>query len=122
MLRFAFAGLAAVILLAGCAKPPKDISASYIDAGAYRHMTCDQLHSEALTLANQASAAVGQQKSKADMDATMVGVGLIVAWPALLFTSRDTTGEATISSLRGHMNAVELAATGKKCAFTIEKI
>ncbi|MBU1174906.1 MAG: hypothetical protein KKH72_05840 [Alphaproteobacteria bacterium] len=122
MWKIAFACAVSCIVLTSCAKPPKDISASYVDPAAYRNMSCDQLQAEAIVLANQARMAVGQQQSKADMDATMVGVGIIVAWPALLFTSRDTTGEATIANLRGHMNAIELASSQKSCGFIIEKV
>ena len=122
MWKHAIACAAVCLLVTACAKAPKDIAATYVDPAAYRNMGCDELQTEAIVLANQARMAVGQQQSKADMDATMVGVGLIVAWPALLFTSKDTAGEATIANLRGHMNAIELAAAQKQCKFVIQKV
>jgi len=110
------------LALSGCAKPPSQIAANYVDPRYYRDRTCDELESEAVVLSNQAYAAVGQQQETADRDAALTGVGIIVAWPALLFLSRDSAGEATIANLRGRMNAIEQVAAEKNCTFVIQKI
>ena len=107
--------VAAAALLAGCATNPKDIAPAYVSPVLYENLSCDQLAAEAQRVSNAAAAASGQQQSQASRDAAMVGVSVILFWPALFFVGGDKGSAAELARLKGEMQAIEQANIAKRC-------
>ena len=102
-------------IVSGCATNPKDISASYVSPVLYEGLTCEQLTAEASRVSAAAASATGAQKSQAGKDAAMVGVSLILFWPALFFVGGDKANAAEVARLKGEMQAIEQANRQKNC-------
>ena len=103
------------LLLSGCATKPEDIAPSYVSTNNYSNMSCKQLQAEAENVSAAAQQATGAQSKKAGSDAAMMGVGLIVFWPALLFMKGDGASATNVAELKGQMNAIESVNRQKNC-------
>lgn len=114
-MKLAPAALAATLVLSACATSPKDITAAYVSPVLYQNLTCDQLSQEAVRVSNAAAIATGTQQSQAGKDAAIVGVSLILFWPAVFFVGGDKGNAAEVSRLKGEMNAIEQANITKGC-------
>lgn len=110
-----------VVLLAGCATNPNEISAAYVSPVLYQNLSCQQLAGEAARVSQAAAIATGQQSSQASKDAVMVGVGLVLFWPSLFFIGGDKGSAAEIARLKGEMNAIEAANNQKNCGMRFQK-
>lgn len=108
-------------LLAGCATPADNIAAAYVSPIGYQGLSCAQLGTEAQAISGRAAAAVGAQNKKATGDAVAMTVGLVVFWPALLFTQGDGAQAAEVARLKGEMQAIEDAARRKGCGIKFQK-
>lgn len=109
------AGLAATLLLSGCATSPTSIQASYVSPTAYQAMSCSQLTEEAQRVSQRAVAVTGVQNQRATTDAVAMGVGLVLFWPALFFIGGDKGNAAELASLKGQMQAIEEVNRAKNC-------
>lgn len=109
------------LALAGCATSPKDIAPSYVSPVLYQNLTCEQLTQEAHRVSNAAAVAAGQQEAQAGKDAAMVGVSLILFWPAVFMVGGDKGNAADIARLKGEMNAIEQANIAKGCGIQFAK-
>lgn len=49
-----------------------------------------------------------------------MGVGLIIFWPALLFTKGNDENTAELARLKGQMDAIEQASIQKRCGITFQ--
>lgn len=113
--------IALTVLLAGCATSPKDIDATYVSPVLYQNLTCEQLTAEATRVSSAAAAATGQQKNQQGRDAAMMGVGLVLFWPALFFIGGDKGNAAQIGQLKGEMQAIEQANMTKNCGISFQQ-
>ena len=110
------AAATACLLLSGCATKPEDIAPSYVSSTTYSNMSCKQLQAEAENVSAAAQQATGAQAKKAGSDAAMMGVGLIVFWPALFFLKGDGGNTATeVAQLKGQMTAIDAVNKQKNC-------
>ncbi len=110
------------MMLANCATPAKKIQPTYISPVTYESYTCEQLGQEAERLSVRASEVIGVQNKKAKGDAVAMGIGLIVAWPALLFIKGDGgQTEAQVARLKGEMEAVEKVSNSKDCGLVFQQ-
>ena len=114
-MKHAICGLLVASLLAGCATRPKDIAPAYVSTVGYSNMSCSQLRDEAASVSAHAAQAMGQQDKQASKDAAMVGVSLVLFWPAAFFVGGDKTGAADIARLKGEMQAIEDVNRRKNC-------
>jgi hypothetical protein len=105
----------ALLLLAGCATNPKDIAPAYVSPAGYQNMTCKQLQVEAESVSARAAQASGAQEKKANDDAALTTVGIVIFWPALLFMNHDGAQAAEVSRLKGEMQAIEGVSRAKNC-------
>lgn len=101
--------------LAGCANKSEGIAASYVSPTIYQAMSCQQLATEAQTVANRAAQAAQLQDKKASNDAVAVGVATVLFWPALFMIKGDGAQAAEVSRLKGEMQAIETANATKNC-------
>jgi hypothetical protein len=109
------------LALAGCATPPKDIAPDYVPTTRYQEMSCKQLRIEAQNVSASAAGAVGAQQQKADNDRVMMGVGLVVFWPALLFMKGNGYNEQQVAQLKGQMTAIQSVSDAKHCGIVFQQ-
>ena len=112
--------IAAAIAVAGCAKGPDKISATYVSPIGYQHYTCDQIAQEGMRLSNKASELAGVQQKKAQNDAVAMGVGLVLFWPAMFLIGGNDEKTAELARVRGEMEALQQASIQKNCGIQFE--
>ena len=110
----------ATLVVAGCAKDANQVGATYISPVTYETFTCPQLAEEAQRVSSRAAQAAGVQDEKATNDKVAMGVGLIVFWPALLFTKGNDENTAELARLKGQMDAIEQASIQKRCGISFQ--
>ncbi|MGZ9098404.1 MAG: hypothetical protein ACXW3O_01755 [Brevundimonas sp.] len=110
------AALCASLALASCASNPDDISATYISPMTYNSMNCSQLEAELIRVGNRVNVVTGRQRSQASNDALVMGVGLVLFWPALFFL-KGNGGATELGQLKGEYDALHVNATEKQCGF-----
>ena len=119
-MRNTFAAAIAVVVLAGCAKDANQVGATYVSPITYQTYTCPQLAEEAQRVAARAAEASGVQDQKSTNDKVAMGVGLIIFWPALLFTKGNDENTAELARLKGSMDAIEQASIQKHCGIQFQ--
>jgi hypothetical protein len=108
------------LFVAGCAKDANQVGATYISPITYESYSCAQLGEEAQRVSSRAAQSSGVQDQKATNDKVAMGVGLIVFWPALLFTTGNDENTAELARLKGQMDAIEEISIKKKCGITFQ--
>ena len=108
MRRVYLAALAAI--LAGCAKAPESISASYVSEVGYLNWTCEQLAMET-TRMSSAYAVAAQQQEKARTN-DVVGV-ILIGLPVSSMSGDNIAPE--IARLKGEQEAIRKAMMTKQC-------
>jgi hypothetical protein len=119
-MRIAFVALLGTLLVAGCAKDADQVGATYVSPVLYDSYTCPQLAEEAQRVSSRAAQSAGVQDQKATNDKVAMGVGLVIFWPALLFTKGNDENTAELARLRGQMDAIEQASIKKRCGITFQ--
>src|SRR4029077_2542622 len=115
-----FATVIFAVMLAACAKDANQVGATYVSPIAYQTYTCPQLAEEAQRVSARAAEASGVQDQKSTNDKVAMGVGLIIFWPALLFTKGNDENTAELARLKGQMDAIEQASIHKRCGITFQ--
>ncbi len=107
--------------LTACATQPSSVAPAYVSPIKYENVDCARLLREAEEIDARVRALTGTLKGKADTDAALVGVGLILFWPALL--ALPATGgraeEAELARLKGEAIALSQALLAKDCDATL---
>jgi hypothetical protein len=119
-MRVALGVLFSALLLAGCAKDADQVGATYVSPILYENYTCPQLAEEAQRVSARAAQASGVQDQKATNDKVAMGVGLVIFWPALLFTKGNDETTAELARLKGQMDAIEQASIRKRCGISFQ--
>jgi hypothetical protein len=78
------------------------------------------LTEEAQRVSARAAQAAGVQDQKSTNDKVAMGVGLVIFWPALLFTKGNDENTAELARLKGQMDAIEQASIHKRCGITFQ--
>ena len=107
------------VLLSACAQKADKIPASYSSRFMYEAYSCEQIRRETDDVVARLNTISGAQDKKANSDAILTGVGVVLFWPALFFTSGaagpdDYSGE--IGQLKGQAEALSGAYRSKGCA------
>jgi hypothetical protein len=96
-------------------------SHTYISPVTYEGYTCAQLSEEAQRVSVRAAQAAGVQDQKSTNDKVAMGVGLVIFWPALLFTKGNDETTAELARLKGQMDAIEEVSIKKRCGITFQR-
>jgi hypothetical protein len=112
--------LVACLTIAGCAKDASQVGAMYVSPVSYETYTCPQLVEEAQRVSARVAQASGIQDKTATHDKIAMGVGLVVFWPALLFTKGNDENTAELARLKGEVDAVEEASIQKHCGISFQ--
>ena len=115
-----YIALASGLLLSACAKEANQVGATYVSPVLYESYTCPQLAEEAQRVSSRAAQSSGVQDQKATNDKVAMGVGLVIFWPALLFTKGNDENTAELARLKGQMDAIEQASIKKRCGITFQ--
>ena len=111
---FCFA-LAVALTVAGCATSSDKIAPAYISPMQYQSYDCDQLNAESSRLNQRVLTLQGQVDKAAANDKALTGVGVILFFPALFALGGNQQQEAEYGRLKGEYEAIQQAATLKKC-------
>ncbi len=103
------------ILLQGCATSSKDVATAYVSPMQYQSYDCTQLSSETQRIQVRVSQIGGRLDEAAANDKAIAGVGAILFWPALFALGGTKQQEAEYARLKGEYEALQQAATLKKC-------
>lgn len=108
--------LMTMAFLSGCATSGKDVTAIYISPTQYSNFDCDQIRLETGRLSGRVNELTGRLDQAATNDkAILVGGGLLF-WPALFALGGTKQQEAELGRLKGEFEALQSAATQKKCS------
>ena len=111
--------LAATMMLSACATAPSKISAAYVSPLKYQNYDCQQVGLEQANIEQRTNVLYHNLKGRNNSDKWMMGVGLVVAWPALLFLKGNNGAENTeYAQLKGDYEALRTASVQKKCELT----
>ncbi|WP_127143320.1 hypothetical protein [Pelagibacterium montanilacus] len=109
--KIAFAGLAAVVLLAGCAKRPESIAPSYVSHLTYMDLSCSQLLEERARVDAAYTQAAQAQNDAASGDA--VGV-FFLGMPTSTLSGGNIAPQ--VANLKGQQEALHQASIRKNCS------
>ncbi|MBH2042712.1 MAG: hypothetical protein I8H87_04060 [Comamonadaceae bacterium] len=99
----------------GCATSSSNITASYTAPLQYQAYDCAQLTSEAQRVQGRADQLAGRLDEAASNDKVLMGVGLVLFWPALFALGGTKQQEADYARLKGEHDALGQAMIAKKC-------
>lgn len=107
--------LAASIGLAGCSTASKDIAATSVSPLQYHSYDCDQLQAESHRLNAGITQLGGRLDEAASNDKAIMGVGMVLFWPALFALGGTKQQEAEYAKVKGEYDALQQASIQKKC-------
>lgn len=108
-------------IVTACAEHPEKIAAQYVSPMQYDGYNCKQIGAEMQRVSSRIGDLGGQQEKAATNSDVVMGVGLVLFWPALFFLDSNSAQAAEYARLKGEFNALEQAAIQKKCGFRIER-
>ena len=111
--------LGASVMLSACATHPNKISAAYVSPIKYQGYDCQQVGLEQNNIEQRTNTLYHRLKGRNNSDKWMMGIGLVVAWPALLFMKGNNGAENTeFAQLKGDYEALRQTSVQKKCELT----
>jgi hypothetical protein len=116
MKRTAISALAVVFGIVGCSTASKDIAPMYVSPMQYQQQECEQLAAEAARIQVRVNQLGGRLDEAAANDKAIMGVGIVLFWPALFLLGGTKQQEAEYARLRGEYDALQSAAVARKCA------
>jgi hypothetical protein len=106
-------------LLFGCASQPEDIGTAFVSPAQYTSYDCEVLASSLANKNRKLNSLYSSLKADAKADKWQMGVGLFIAWPALLLLEGgDDTRAEEYRQLKGEVEAMQEASLIKKCGFS----
>lgn len=113
--------MSVLLSMSGCATSSNKISATYVSPHQYNNYDCDQIAAETMRLRVRVAELTGRLDSAADNDKVIMGVGLILFWPALFALGGTAQQEAEYARLKGEFDALQSAAIQKKCVIELPR-
>ena len=110
------AAVSGSLALTGCATSSRDVSTSYVSPMQFQSYDCEQLASESQRIHARVNQLSGRLDEAASNDKAIMGVGLILFWPALFALGGTKQQEADYARLKGEYEAVQQSAVTKKCS------
>ena len=111
-----------VAFISGCASGSKSIKASYVSPLQYQSYDCNQIGQEMSRVGRNVSEVAAQQDSVAGKDAAVMGVGLVLFWPALFALAAGEDRKEELARLKGEADALEQSAINKQCTEVLAQI
>lgn len=102
-------------LLSGCATSSKDVATVYVSPIQYQTYTCEQMSAETARIQVRVNQLAGRLDEAAANDKALVGVGMLVFWPALFALGGTKGQEAEYARLKGEHDALQQMWIQKQC-------
>ena len=96
----------AAMLLPGCATRPDNVAASHVATSRYADRTCKSLSRELDEVQDALRAQSAKLNDKANQDAVVTGVGVILFWPVLFALGNNSGLEGDVARLKGEEQAI----------------
>ncbi|WP_428928316.1 hypothetical protein [Marinibacterium sp. SX1] len=109
-------------ILSACAEQPSNVEAAYVSSNAFRDRSCHQLMAERNDIVREVNDLTQQQKKAADSDAMLMGVGLVLFWPAVLAVGMTNDKSNALAGAKGNYNAITRQMTQMGCALPAETL
>ncbi len=107
--------VAAALAASGCATGSRDIATGYTSPIQYQSYDCNQLAGEAQRLQSRVNQLGARLDEAAMNDKALVGVGLLVFWPAFFALGGTKHQEAEYARMKGEYEAIQQSAVLKRC-------
>ncbi len=104
------------MLAGGCATSSKDIASNYVSPVQFQSYDCSQLEKEAVRINSRVSQLSGRLDEAASNDKALMGVGMILFWPALFALGGTKQQEAEYARLKGEYDAIQQSSIEKRCS------
>lgn len=115
MQKITAAVLVCSLFISACSTASKDITATYTSPMQYQGHDCAQLAGENQRLQARIGQLGGRLDEAASNDKAIMGVGMILFWPALFALGGTKGQEAEYARIKGEHDAIQQAAIAKKC-------
>ncbi len=115
MKKIVVSAICLAIVLSGCATASKDVAPAYVSPMQYQSFDCEQLAAEAQRIQVRTAQLGGRLDEASSNDKALMGVGMILFWPALFALGGTKQQEAEYARLKGEYDAIQQAAVAKKC-------
>ena len=103
-------------LVSACATQPDQIMATPTSTTQYDRMSCRSLGAEQTRIVSSVNVLTAAQKQKANNDAAVMGIGMILFWPALFALKGDKTTAPQLAVAKGQYDAIMSVRSAKGCA------
>jgi hypothetical protein len=103
------------LILSGCANSSASLSTQYVSPLQYQSYDCEQLASETRRLQSRVIELGGRLDQASSNDKALMGVTLVLFWPAAFALGGTKAQEVEYSRLKGEVEAVQISAIEKKC-------
>ena len=104
------------VALSGCATSSKDVTATYVSPLQYQALDCAQITAETQRIQARVGEISGSLDQAAANDKALVGVGMVLFWPALFALGGSKQQTAEFARLKGEFDALQRAAIDKRCS------
>lgn len=106
------------MLLTGCATASSGIATAYVSPMQFQSYDCQQVSGEMQRISVRVNQLAGRLDKAAENDKALVGVGVLLFWPALFALGGTKEQEAEYARLRGEYDALQKVGNEKKCSMT----
>ena len=96
----------AAVILPGCATRPDNVVASSVSSSRYADRTCKSLSRELDEVQDALRVQSAKLNDKANQDAVVTGVGVILFWPVLFALGNNAGLEGDVARLKGEEQAI----------------
>jgi hypothetical protein len=110
--------LCVAIVLSGCSTASSGIATAYVSPLQFQGYDCQQIAAEMQRIHVRVNQLAGRLDKAAENDKALVGVGMILFWPALFALGGTKEQEAEYARLKGEYEALERVANEKRCNLT----
>jgi hypothetical protein len=83
----------------------------------FQSYDCDQISAEMVRIQGRVNQLSGRLDEAANNDKVLMGVGLVLFWPALFALGGTKAQEAEYARLKGEYEGLQQSAIQKKCKF-----
>lgn len=111
--------VAVAVALAGCATASNSIATAYVSPLQFQSYDCQQISAEMLRINVRVNQLAGRLDQAASNDKALVGVGMLLFWPALFALGGTKEQEAEYARLRGEYEALQAVGNQKKCTLPV---
>ncbi len=110
--------ITALAFVGACSKTAAQIEPSYVSKNTFSGMSCSALNNERAEIIHQVNEFTGKQNDAANTDAVLMGVGLILFWPALLAMPMGADHAEQLAAAKGSYDAITTKMVESGCQLT----